>query len=169
MQLSTAIKAADGSHRVASLDDTYQRAHRLMALIGYTLPRDLTDHVGVQIPVWSVERQHHDTINTISYGKGMSHQQARVSAMMEAVERYSATQLPETLQVVSYGEMACKSHLLDTQHSLQGVDIHPETLLSWLPGTDLATGKKSGCQRVWCCSRLIYLVSQVALYELQMV
>jgi YcaO-like protein with predicted kinase domain len=142
VRLKQAMKMTDdGAHRVAPLHQTYHHIWPLLRRTGMT-EHDLTDYHGVAIPVWSVQQQHDVSHQRTAYGKGVSHIQSRVSAMMEAIERYSAEQLPRTIQCASYRQMCQqKACTIIPQQITQGVDAtwSEDVVIEWLPGTDLNT------------------------------
>ena len=146
MQLASAIKVThDGNHRVISPDQTYRRVRALMDKIGVTDILDMTDHDAVAIPVWSVWQFERDTSGRIvSYGKGTDSIQAQVSAMMEAIERYAAKQLPDTIKLSSFSAMKRKFPTLDPRIAAHAANSafseHAE--IAWLPGTDLFSGEE---------------------------
>lgn len=62
-----------------------------LAPFGITRASDLTDLDIIGIPVWSATRPNARSV-AVSQGKGLSHEQARISAIMEAVEGAVAEQ-----------------------------------------------------------------------------
>lgn len=146
MQLASAIKVTyNGSHRVISPEQTYRRIRSLMEKIGVTDILDMTDHYGVAIPIWSAwRRQGDNSSHIVSYGKGTNSVQSQVSAMMEALERYAAEQLPRTIKLSSYCAMKQKFNALDPRTAARGANnaFSEHVELAWLPGTDLFTGEE---------------------------
>jgi ribosomal protein S12 methylthiotransferase accessory factor len=81
---------ADG-HRSVEPAETLARIEPLMSVAGVTRVADITDLDRVGIPVFSAIRPTAESgAITVYNGKGMTKEEAKVSAIMEAVERYSA-------------------------------------------------------------------------------
>jgi ribosomal protein S12 methylthiotransferase accessory factor len=77
----------------------------------------------------------------ISYynGKGATRRQARASAMMEAIERYSGERCDLPVVVASYEDLARGTKAVDPATLLapRGVDARPGQALEWVQGYDV--------------------------------
>jgi thioglycine synthase len=81
---------ADG-HRTVDPQDTLKRVEPLMKVAGITRVADITDLDRIGIPVFSAIRPSAESGAISVYnGKGLTKEEAKVSAIMEGVERYSA-------------------------------------------------------------------------------
>lgn len=81
----------EGGIRIMSPEDTLERTLPLLDKAGIMSPEDITGVDRVGIPVFSIARPDAADGAVSSYnGKGATYEQARASAVMEAMERYSA-------------------------------------------------------------------------------
>jgi ribosomal protein S12 methylthiotransferase accessory factor len=87
-----------GTHRISSPLETWERLVRVCAAVGITRVADVTrlDHLGV--PVYQAIRPQSRNLS-VSQGKGMTPEAARVSAVMESIELWHAEDLAELPQV----------------------------------------------------------------------
>jgi ribosomal protein S12 methylthiotransferase accessory factor len=140
-----APKAAGAGHRVEPVADTWARIAPHLPAIGVTRMADLTGLDRLGIPVFdAIMPRSRDTISTYS-GKGLTPLAARVSAAMEAVERYCAA-CPRTAdEVGSVRRMRSRGlNVLDPRDiSLQP---HPgyaeDTAIAWIWGFDLIADRE---------------------------
>jgi len=99
MKLGTTPKkfTSDG-HRSVEPAETLRRIEPLMGVAGVTRVADITDLDRVGIPVFSSIRPTAESgAITIYNGKGLTKEEAKVSAIMEAIERYSAEVRNDTI------------------------------------------------------------------------
>lgn len=89
----------DGTHRVRAPQETWHAIQPALALAGVTRVGDVTglDHLGV--PVYQAVRPASRNLS-VSQGKGLSAEAARVSAAMEALELWHAESLAHLPRVV---------------------------------------------------------------------
>lgn len=81
----------EGGIRVVSPEDTLKRTEPLLKVAGLEEPRNITDLDNIGLPVFSVHRPNAAKGAVSSHnGKGATYEQAKASAIMEAMERYSA-------------------------------------------------------------------------------
>lgn len=81
----------EGGIRVVSPEDTLKRTEPLLKVAGLEEPKDITGLDNIGIPVFSIHRPKAAKGAVSSYnGKGATYEQAKASAIMEAMERYSA-------------------------------------------------------------------------------
>ena len=126
--------------RSRSLDEVEWLAQTLLERIGITRVSDVTDLDVLGIPVYqSVRPLAARGLNTVTSGKGFTHQGARVSAMMEAIERRFCEPdgRPEPPQ--SYEVMSEQMPTLDPRRLVprRGHQWSPRTPLTWWPMTCL--------------------------------
>ncbi|MBR6911390.1 MAG: YcaO-related McrA-glycine thioamidation protein [Candidatus Methanomethylophilaceae archaeon] len=82
--------------RTVPTKETLDRVLPLLGLAGLGEPEDITGKDNIGIPVFSIDRQHTALGKPKYYnGKGATFEQAKASAIMEAIERYSAEQREE--------------------------------------------------------------------------
>ena len=92
MRLASCIKKyKDDTHRAMPPEETLMRVEAKMPAAGITRVADITNLDRIGIPVFSSIRPMADRGAISVYnGKGATPTEARVSAMMEGLERYSA-------------------------------------------------------------------------------
>lgn len=84
-------KFTKDGHRTTDPSETLRRIEPLMKVAGVTRVADITDLDRIGIPVFSSIRPTAESGAISVYnGKGLSKEEAKVSAIMEALERYSA-------------------------------------------------------------------------------
>lgn len=100
-------EATRTSLRARTLDATEALARSWLDRCGITRIADVTDLDTVGIPVFhSMRPDAMPGLNTVTSGKGTTVQAARVSAMMEAIERTWCEPGPDEPRVASYAELA---------------------------------------------------------------
>jgi ribosomal protein S12 methylthiotransferase accessory factor len=88
----------DATHRIVSPETTLSNVQGIMGSIGVTHIEDITDMDRIGIPVFlAFQRLPTTPSEAVFKGKGASPTEATVSAMMEAIERYSATYREENV------------------------------------------------------------------------
>ena len=99
--------------RTVPTQETLDRVLPLLGIAGMGEPEDITSKDNIGIPVFSIDRQHTALGKPKYYnGKGPTFEQAKASAVMEAIERYSAEQR-DTDEVV-YGSYNQASEVMMT-------------------------------------------------------
>ncbi|WP_026413549.1 YcaO-like family protein [Actinomadura oligospora] len=130
----------EGPTREVSASRTLERVTPLLRTVGVSRVADITwlDRVGIPVHNAIVPRSH--DLLSVYNGKGRTHDDARVSAIMEAVERFAAWQ-PRTPDVVaSHAELVAAGRpVLDpADHNLAlGHAYRPDLPISWTLGHDL--------------------------------
>ncbi|OQC69412.1 MAG: YcaO-like family protein [Euryarchaeota archaeon ADurb.Bin009] len=125
----------DGTHRSRSPEETYAAVEPLMAEIGVTEIVDVTPLDRVGIPVFTAVRPGAARgAARVHAGKGKEPIHARVSAMMEALERYCAEYRGDRMEYATYEEIG------------PGRAVHPEDL--FVP-RKLEQGEKLHWTPVW--------------------
>lgn len=127
----------DGTHRSRSPEETHAAVEPLMPEIGVTEIIDVTPLDRIGIPVFAAVRPGAARgAVRVHAGKGKEPIHARVSAMMEALERYCAEYRGDRMEYATYEEIG------------PGRAMHPEDLLlprelkqgekvHWTPGWDI--------------------------------
>lgn len=92
MKLSSCKKVyQQETHRTRSPEETYEIVHPLISQAGITRVADITGLDRIGIPIFSCIRPGAaDGAISVYNGKGATEMAARVSAIMEGLERYSA-------------------------------------------------------------------------------
>lgn len=125
-------------------EETLRRLTPHLGTIGVTRVADVTGLDRLGLPVFhAICPRSADSISVYS-GKGATPAAARVSALMEAAERYAASTVEPPAVTASYAELAAagRAALDPRTHT---VEIHPDwtpdTRAAWLEGVDLVTGE----------------------------
>jgi ribosomal protein S12 methylthiotransferase accessory factor len=127
----------DGTHRVKSPEETLSIVEPLMERIGVAEVSDITHVDRLGIPCFTAFRpraarggvQHHA-------GKGKDKVQARVSSMMEAVERYSGEYHGDAMEFASYEEIGIH-RAVDPEDLLLPRLLEPGEKIHWSAAYDL--------------------------------
>ncbi|AMK13686.1 methanogeneis marker protein 1 [methanogenic archaeon mixed culture ISO4-G1] len=99
--------------RTVPTKETLDRVLPLLGIAGMGEPEDITGTDNLGIPVFSIDRQHTALGKPKYYnGKGATREQAEASAVMEAIERYSAE--PREDDEIVYGSYNQASEIMMT-------------------------------------------------------
>jgi thioglycine synthase len=136
MRLASCIKKyRDDTHRAVPPEETLRSAEAKLPAAGITRVADITDLDRIGIPVFSSIRPMADRGAISVYnGKGATPTEARVSAMMEGLERYSAEVRDRELAVSSF------SHLdgaLDPRDLILPESAEADAMIPWISGWDM--------------------------------
>ncbi len=140
MQLHSAPKyQGRGLHRVMPPEETFRRVRPLLPTLGITRLADITGLDRLGIPTYSAVVPDSADVLSVYNGKGISRAQARVGAVMEAIERYSALRMEKELITGTYNRLARErpavrpSALILRMHP----EYHDDCALAWVEGYDL--------------------------------
>jgi putative methanogenesis marker protein 1 len=150
IEIDPTVKYAHGTQRVLSPEATIEKIIKVIDKVGVTRIADITDLDRIGIPVFSAIRPSAATgAISIYSGKGADDRQARISAIMESVERCCAEQPhisedledEEILHTINdtYEKL---SRQVNTVHPLDLLTQKPimnNTRLEWVVGYDLMT------------------------------
>ena len=136
MRLASCIKKyKDDTHRAMPPEETLKRAEAKLPAAGITRVADITNLDRIGIPVFSSIRPMADRGAISVYnGKGATPTEAKVSAMMEGLERYSAELRDRELKIDSF------SHLdtaLDPSDLILPEGADPDAMIPWISGWDI--------------------------------
>ncbi len=141
MKLKSCIKGyKKGTHRAVPPEGTLSRIEPKMPAAGVTRVADITGLDRIGIPVFSSIRPTAEGGAVSVYnGKGTTAEEAKVSAMMEAVERYSAEVHGMKLLVNSYTGLSEKDNALNPKELIlpDYVKNAEEVRIPWVRGYDL--------------------------------
>jgi ribosomal protein S12 methylthiotransferase accessory factor len=129
-----------GTVRAALPAATLARANALRPALGITRLANVTglDHVGV--PTWTAVRPLARSVS-VSQGKGLTHELAQVSALMECIELHHAEHFvprghAATLQAAAHDARYAHPLLLPVRPDAQ---VDDRTDVEWVAGIDMAT------------------------------
>lgn len=127
----------DGTHRSRPPEETLEMIEPLMKEIGVVSVEEMTESDRLRIPCFSAYRPG-AAIGAAKYhaGKGKGPLQAKVSAMMEAVERYSGEYHGDHMEYATFEELG---HLraLDPEVLILPRPLEKNEMIHWTPGWDL--------------------------------
>lgn len=159
-----------GTHRAVPPAATLRRIRPLLPRAGITRLADITGLDWVGIPVYQAVRPNSRNMS-VALGKGLTRDQAKVSALMEALEGFHAEELvyPKVqasvkemrgqlqydlyaLQVVSAPSGAPRDLSYDPYAPPVGASpyLQEDTLVDWIPATNLWTGAATWVPRQVC-------------------
>lgn len=104
MKLDAPLLVRDGTHRAATLDATWARFAPAMKRAQITRIADLTGLDTLGVPVFAAIRPMGKSLST-QQGKGITAAHARVSALMESLETWTAENLAVTTTRASAGKL----------------------------------------------------------------
>ena len=121
------------THRVKSPEETFEIVDSLTEAAGITRIADITKLDRLNIPVFSCIRPAAaDGAISVYNGKGVTAIAARVSAIMEGLERYSAElQAKDDVIVGKYPVLAEKNEVLDPVELILPEGTDPDAALPW--------------------------------------
>jgi len=141
MKLKPCIKGyKQGTHRAVPPEETLTRIEPRLPAAGVTQVSDITGLDRIGIPVFSSIRPTAEGGAISVYnGKGTTADEARVSAMMEAIERYSAEVGARELLVDSYSGLSGKENVLNPRELIlpDYVKVVEDVRIPWVKGYDL--------------------------------
>src|SRR5687768_10462419 len=112
--LDAPTKLRDGTHRAATLDQTWRRFGPVARKAGITRIADLTGLDTLGVPVFAAVRPLGKSLST-QQGKGVSPDAARVSALMESLETFSAEHIEAPVVRGSYRTLQRKRNVVDVR------------------------------------------------------
>ncbi|MHC1604518.1 MAG: YcaO-related McrA-glycine thioamidation protein [Candidatus Methanofastidiosia archaeon] len=131
----------DDTHRIKKPQETLDAIKDKMSLIGVTRTADITKLDRVGVPVFSSIRPKAMAGAVSVYnGKGVTKTEAKVSAMMEAVERYSAEVQDGRLEFLSESELSV-NHISPLSLILPNPFLYDtSSRIGWICGEELNSG-----------------------------
>ena len=139
-----------GTHRAARPAATLRRIAPLLERAGITRLADVTGLDWVGLPVYQAIRPNSRNLS-VSQGKGLTRDQARVSALMESLETFHAERIAQPAVQATVGAM--RDVLPYDPYTLALSEpsfLADETLLAWIEATDLSTGIATWVPRLLC-------------------
>ena len=137
MKLGPCIKTyKDDTHRALPPEETQRRVEAKMPAAGITRVADITNLDRIGIPVFSSIRPMADRGAVSVYnGKGATPTEARVSAMMEGLERYSAEVRDRELTIARYSSLGAEA--LDPVDLILPAGAEADAEIPWVLGWDI--------------------------------
>ncbi len=137
----TAKAYRGGTHRSRSPEETLEAFLPLAGRMGITRLANVTGLDSIGIPVYMACRPLSRSI-AVSQGKGLTPQEAKVSAFMEAAETWHGETITAPLKMVSFDELSRDHRVIDVEglpRSRLG-DFDPAQQILWIEGAPLAGG-----------------------------
>jgi thioglycine synthase len=126
------------THRVISPEETLARVSGKIPLAGITRVADITNLDRVGIPVFSsIRPTAQEGAVSVYNGKGATPTEARVSAVMEGIERYSAEIHDHEILSGTYPELAGKGQAVDPRALNLPRGAAPDSRLPWVEAWDI--------------------------------
>ncbi len=131
------------TQRTISPEETLARIEKTLPVAGITRVADITQLDRIGIPVFSSIRPTADTGAISVYnGKGATPTEARVSAMMEGIERYSSEVLDRTLTICRYRDINGNTPAVDPASLILPARADPDMPVPWVAGYDISRNEE---------------------------
>ncbi len=142
--LTSCIKSySTDTQRAVPPEATLARIEKLLPIAGITRVADITSLDRIGIPVFSSIRPTAEKgAITVYNGKGATPAEAKVSAMMEGIERFSAEVSGQKLRVEQYPRLAAEETALDPADLILPAGADPGSPIPWTAGYDLVNSEE---------------------------
>jgi putative methanogenesis marker protein 1 len=128
----------EDTHRAVSPEETLARVSEKIPVAGITRVADITNLDRVGIPVFSsIRPTAQEGAVSVYNGKGATPAEARVSAVMEGIERYSAEIHDHEIVTGAYPELAGKGQAIDPRSLNLPRGADPDRRLPWVGAWDI--------------------------------
>jgi len=153
--LDAPTRLRDGTHRAASLDETWRRFARVAGIAGITRIADITGLDTLGVPVFAAIRPMGKSLAT-QQGKGISPDAARVSALMESLETFSAEHIARPIVRGSCRALRKRWNIVDVRRlpraipsttptrkhaTRRGGRLDLDASWTWIEGFDVVAGE----------------------------
>src|SRR5512139_281935 len=137
MRLRSCIKRyKKDTHRALSPEETLARVESKMTAAGVTRVADITNLDRIGIPVFSsIRPMAAKGAVSVYNGKGATPTEARVSAMMEGIERYSAEAGDRELTVSRFSDLG--GGAISPSDLILAQNANPDDRIDWILGYDI--------------------------------
>lgn len=144
MKLTSCIKSYSAdTQRAVPPEATLARIEKLLPVAGITRVADITSLDRIGIPVFSSIRPLAGKGAVSVYnGKGATPAEAKVSAMMEGIERFSAEVQGQVLRVERFSRIAAEETALDPADLILPAGADPDSPIPWTAGYDLMNNEE---------------------------
>lgn len=128
----------EGTHRACSPAETVARFRPLGTRIGLTRLANVTGLDVVGLPVWVAIRPNARGLST-SQGKGLTHDAAKASALMESIETWHAEHVEQPVVIDSAWSLGQRANVIEVDGLSHYADAppRPDLPLAWVEGYDL--------------------------------
>ncbi|KAF5412153.1 MAG: YcaO-related McrA-glycine thioamidation protein [Euryarchaeota archaeon] len=131
------------THRAVPPEETLSRIESKMVAAGITRVADITDLDRIGIPVFSsIRPTADDGAISVYNGKGATPAEARVSAMMEGIERYSAEVHDRELVKGRFSELSIDRNALNPGELILPRSSDHDQSIQWIMGYDLVNDEE---------------------------
>jgi len=131
------------THRAVPPEETLSRIESKMVTAGITRVADITDLDRIGIPVFSsIRPTADDGAISVYNGKGATPAEARVSAMMEGIERYSAEVHDRELVSGRFSELGSAENSLNPDELILPHSTDHDQSIQWTRGYDLVNDEE---------------------------
>jgi len=131
------------TQRAVPPEATIKRVEGVLPAAGITRVADITNLDRVGIPVFSsIRPTARRGAVSVYNGKGATPAEARVSAMMEGIERFSAELAREDLLVERYSVLSVHENVLDPAGLILPNGVNCDSPIAWTRGEDLISGEE---------------------------
>lgn len=134
----------DGLQRITSASDTFARAESIAQTLGVTRLANITGLDRIGIPTYSAIVPRSDDLISVYTGKGMRSIDAKVGALMEAIERQVILRTRLPFVQGSYRQLRVVRNIVDPaslNEPLQA-DYSETGTYSWVFGSDIVSGEQ---------------------------
>ncbi|MTI06410.1 hypothetical protein E1180_12875 [Roseibium denhamense] len=133
-----------GTHRLVSPAVTLQRLKPHLKTFGITRVANVTGLDTIGLPVVAVYRPNARSLS-VSQGKGLNLDSARVSGIMEAIEGYHAEHVTLPLRHAHFAELSEDGSVIDVAGlpRMVGGIFDPFRPILWCQGTELNSGRST--------------------------
>ena len=139
--LDAPTQLRDGTHRAATLDATWRRFRPAATRAGITRIAELTGLDTIGIPVFAAIRPMGKSLST-QQGKGLTADAARISALMESLETWTAEELAIPIVRGSHAALRKRRRVVDVRALPRPRGkLALDATWSWVEGFDLARGE----------------------------
>ncbi|KFA87721.1 YcaO-like family protein [Archangium violaceum] len=127
-----------GTHRTRPPDQTFRDYSRFMGPMGITRLANVTGLDFIGVPVYVAVRPNARSLS-VTQGKGLDPDSAKVSALMEAIECWHAEHIDKPLRYESPHALRRSAEVMDLEPLLaqMGRESLPHAPLLWMEGYDL--------------------------------
>lgn len=132
-----------GTHRACSPGATLAHVMPFLSTMEITRVADVTRLDDLGIPVFQAIRPNSRNLS-VSQGKGITKQLARVSALMESIETWHAEEPALPLTQGAIGDMAARlPYSIYDLNLMQHCLLHDSCVLDWFPGAVLGSSEQT--------------------------
>ncbi len=135
----------DGTHRAREPEETLRWIEPKTAVAGITRLANITGLDRIGIPIFSAVRPTAaEGAVSVYSGKGLTETLAKISAIMEAFERYSAEFRNEKTVKGNYNQISKEFNALDPESLILPRDLpyNEDVVLRWVWGFDILNGEE---------------------------